>query len=279
MTHTIGLLHPGDMGAFIGACLRHNGHHVLWASEGRSPATAARALQAGLTAALSLADLVADSAVIVSVCPPDAAEDVAQRVVAHGFRGLYVDANAIAPQRAAAISASLHAAGAAFVDGSILGGPSWDQGQTDLYLSGPRAADAAALFAGPRLAARVLGPDAGQASALKMCYAAYTKGTSALLGAILAAADALDVTQPLLDQWTQDDANFPARTQQRVRRVTAKAWRFAGEMDEIAATFQAAGLPGGFHASAAELFRRLSHFKDADTLPELEDVLKALRKA
>jgi len=274
----IALLHPGDMGAFLGHCLRQNGHTVLWASEGRSPATAARAARAGLPSVPTLADATAQAAVIVSVCPPDAAEAVAQAVLVAGFRGMYVDLNAIAPQRAAAMGAAVEAAGGSFVDGSILGGPSWEQGQTDVYFSGPRAEEAAALLRGERVAARVLGGAVGQASALKMCYAAYTKGTTALLAAILAAAEALEVREPLIEQWTQDDPEFAPRSQQRVRRVTAKAWRFAGEMDEIAATFEGAGLPGGFHAAAAELFRRLTHFKDSDTAPKLEDVLRALRK-
>jgi 3-hydroxyisobutyrate dehydrogenase-like beta-hydroxyacid dehydrogenase len=274
----IGLLHPGDMGAFIGACLRQNGHTVLWSSEGRSPVTRRRALDAGLIEAPSLAGLAAEAAAIVSVCPPAAAEAVAQAILDLGFRGMYVDLNAIAPQRAAALAARVEGAGGLFVDGSILGGPAWNQGQTDVYFSGPRAPEAAALLAHSRIAARVLGPAVGRASALKMCYAAYTKGATALLAAILALAEAQAVSEPLFEQWNQDDPGFSQRAQQRARRSTAKAWRFAGEMDEIAATFAAAGLPGGFHAAAAELYRRLAPFKDSDTTPALEDVLRALRK-
>jgi 3-hydroxyisobutyrate dehydrogenase-like beta-hydroxyacid dehydrogenase len=202
---------------------------------------------------------------------------VANEVAAQGFRGLYVDANAIAPQRSARLAETLAAAGSTYVDGAILGGPAWERGQTDLFLSGESAETAAALLAHDRLAARVLGTAPGQASALKMCYAAYTKGTTALLGAILAAAEALEVREPLLEQWAQDDPAFAADSTRRVRRATAKAWRFAGEMDEIAATFGAAGLPAEFHAAAAQLFRRLADFKDRPALPELEEVLSALR--
>ncbi len=277
MTTTIGLLHPGDMGAFLGAAARQNGHDMLWASEGRGAATAARAGKAGLRDAGTLAALCADCSVILSVCPPHAAEAVAQAVAEHGFRGMYVEANAIAPQRSARMAEALEAAGIAYVDGGILGGPAWHHGQTDLYFSGPRALTAAKLLGNDRLAARVLGPAVGQASALKMCYAAYTKGTTALLGAILAAADAHDVRAPLLDQWGQDDPQFAADSAQRVRRGTAKAWRFAGEMEEIAATFQAAGLPGEFHTAAAELFRRQTGFKDRPAPPELDEILAALR--
>lgn len=274
----IGLLHPGAMGAFIGACLRQNGHTVLWVAEGRSPATRRRALDSGLHETPDLPALAAQAAVIVSVCPPAAAEAVAQVVLDLGFQGIYVDLNAIAPQRAVSLAARVEAAGGAFVDGSILGGPAWNQGQTDVYLSGPRAAETAALLAGDRLNARVLGPAVGQASALKMCYAAYTKGTTALLAAILALAEAQAVAEPLFQQWDQDDPGFSQRAQQRARRVTAKAWRFAGEMDEIAATFAAAGLPSGFHAAAADLFRRLAPFKDSTQPPDLDAVLRALRQ-
>ena len=101
-----------------------------------------------------------------------------------------------------------------------------------------------------------------------MCFAAYTKGTTALLCAILATAEHLGVREALEQQWTHDDTNFAAETNKRVRQVTAKAWRFAGEMEEIAATFRHAGLPGDFHAGAADVYRRLAQFKDAATTPE-----------
>ena len=109
-----------------------------------------------------------------------------------------------------------------------------------------------------------------------MCYAAYTKGTTALLCAILGAAERLGVREELQHQWAHDDAGFPDQVAQRVQRVTAKAWRFAGEMDEIAATFQEAGLPGGFHQAAADVYRRMARFKDAPATPDLAEVLAAL---
>jgi hypothetical protein len=114
------------------------------------------------------------------------------------------------------------------------------------------------------------------ASALKMCYAAYTKGTTALLCAILATAEAFDVRETLQTQWAEADAAFVEHTSQRVRQVTAKAWRFVGEMEEIATTFREAGLPGEFHTAAAIIYQRLAHFKDAGQMPALEDVLVAL---
>jgi hypothetical protein len=111
-----------------------------------------------------------------------------------------------------------------------------------------------------------------------MCYAAWTKGSTALLCAIIAAADAYGVWPELQAQWERDWPGFPGQTIGRARRVTAKAWRFTGEMDEIASTFREAGLPGEFHAAAAEVYRQMAGFKDAPALPSLEDVLEALKQ-
>jgi 3-hydroxyisobutyrate dehydrogenase-like beta-hydroxyacid dehydrogenase len=272
----IGFLHPGDMGISIAASAQNSGNQVLWASEGRSPETQARAAKYGLRDAHTLAQLCAECAIVVSVCPPHAAEQVAQQVLAAGFGGLYLDANAIAPQRAERIGADMTAAGVGFVDGGIIGGPAWAAGSTWLYLAGPQADQVAACFAAGPLETQVLGAEIGRASALKMCYAAYTKGTTALLAAILATAEDLGVRANLEQHWQREEPQFADDVAQRVRRVTAKAWRFAGEMDEIASTFRAAGMPGEFHAAAANVYRRLADFKAARATPELEDVLAAL---
>jgi hypothetical protein len=124
----------------------------------------------------------------------------------------------------------------------------------------------------------VIGETIGKASALKMCYAAWTKGSTALLCAILATADTLGVWEELERQWERDWPGFAEQTVDRARRVTAKAWRFAGEMEEISATFADASLPGGFHAAAADLYRRIAHLKDAPSIPLLEEVLAALAR-
>jgi 3-hydroxyisobutyrate dehydrogenase-like beta-hydroxyacid dehydrogenase len=272
----VGLFHPGEMGASIGAAAQKAGYTVYWASEGRGPATRARAQRAGLLDAGSLDGLCRRCDTLVSVCPPDAAEALARSVLAAGFRGLYMDLNAIAPQRALGLAEAMAAAGADLVDGGLIGGPAWQPG-TVLYLAGPAAERAAACFAGSPLETIVLGGDVGQASALKLCYSAYSKGTTALLCATLAAAQGLGVRAALGQQWDRDGSGFAAQAQARARRATAKAWRFSGEMNEIAATFEAAGLPGGFHHAAAELYQRLAGFKDAPALPPLEDVLAALQ--
>jgi 3-hydroxyisobutyrate dehydrogenase-like beta-hydroxyacid dehydrogenase len=274
----IGILHPGEMGSSIAAAAQKGGHTVLWASDGRSAETRERATKLGLEDAGSLADLCAACALIISVCPPHAAEALAQSVLAAGFRGLYVDANAISPRRAVAMGQAMAAAGAAFVDGSIIGGPAWTPGATTLYLAGERAAEAAACFAGSPLVTHVLGAEPGRASALKMCFAGYGKGLTALLAAVLASAEQLGVRAELQAHWSQTDPALAKDAGRRVQGSARKAWRFVGEMDEIAATFRDAGLPGGFHEAAAELYRRLDGYKSAGAAPPLDDILAALAR-
>jgi 3-hydroxyisobutyrate dehydrogenase-like beta-hydroxyacid dehydrogenase len=112
---TVGLLHPGEMGASIGATLRRAGVQVLWVSAGRGPATRRRAQAADLTDAGALSALVARSDALLSVCPPHAAVQVAHPVAKSGFTGIYVDANAVAPATARAFSAVVERAGGRFV--------------------------------------------------------------------------------------------------------------------------------------------------------------------
>jgi 3-hydroxyisobutyrate dehydrogenase-like beta-hydroxyacid dehydrogenase len=171
---TVGLLHPGEMGSVVGEIVRAGGARVLWASEGRSRASRERAEAAALVDARTLAALVSQSGVILSVCPPHVAMDVARQVAAHRFAGVYLDANAVSPKTARAVGSMLEGAGGRFVDGGIVGPPPKTPGTTRLYLSGKEAGHIAALFeAGPMETAVLDGP-AGAASALKVAYAAYT---------------------------------------------------------------------------------------------------------
>jgi 3-hydroxyisobutyrate dehydrogenase-like beta-hydroxyacid dehydrogenase len=196
----IGLLHPGEMGAAVGGCLVEAGYTVWWASEGRGPDTASRARRAGLSDAGRVAALAARSDVIVSVCPPHAAVEVARAVAAGrpadgrpgaaGFRGVFVDANAISPDSSRTVAGIIEAGGASYVDGAIIGLPPASPGGTRLYLSGPRAGEIRDLFAGTRVDARIVDDRIGSASAVKMAYAAWTKGTAALLLTVRALATA-----------------------------------------------------------------------------------------
>jgi 3-hydroxyisobutyrate dehydrogenase-like beta-hydroxyacid dehydrogenase len=250
----VGLLHPGDMGAAVGHCLTSAGYRVLWASEGRGPDTAARARDAGLIDVRTSRGVAAEADIIVSVCPPHAALDVAWAV--HGFAGLYLDANAIAPGTAREVAQLITGSGGRYVDGGIIGSPPRTPGTTRLYLSGGDAAEIHALFAGTALEPRIVpGGDTG-ASAVKMAYASWTKGTSALLLAARALAQAEGVEDVLLAEWALSQPQLADQLARAARSGVTKGWRWVGEMEEIAHAMASDGLPDGFHQAAAEIYRR-----------------------
>src|SRR5262245_38375650 len=265
---TIGLLHPGEMGSMVGAAARANGLRVLWASDGRGGQTAARATAAGLEDVKTLAPLAASSQVILSVCPPHAAVDLARLVMGNSFTGIYVDGNAVSPATAREI--------ARIVTGGGIGPPPVKPGATRMYLSGAEAGRVARLFEQGALEVIAIEGGPGAASALKMAYAAYTKGTSALLMGIRALAAQAGVDKPLQEEWARSQPGVGQRSENAARDNARKAWRFTGEMAEIAATFEDAGLPGGFFAAAGEIYERLAAYKDAQELPSIDEVVKEL---
>ncbi len=270
-----GILHPGAMGVAVAATARNSGWEVYWASAGRRPQSRERAEKAGLLDAGTVAAMCASCSLIASVCPPEFAEAVADEVTEGGFRGTFVDANAAAPQRKRAMAERMEAAGIHFVDGGIVGFPPWKRDQSWLCLSGAAAPEVAACLAGGPLEMDVLGPDVGQASALKMCFAAWAKGSTALTAAILGTAEHFGIGEDLKRQWARRGPDFE-KVEHEILRAAPKAWRFVPEMHEIAATFEAAGMPGEFHRAAAEVYERLRGFKDAEGFP-LEDVLRRLK--
>lgn len=214
--------------------------------------------------------------IALAVCPPHAAVELSQLVMAEGFGGIYVDANAVAPDTIDRI-ASVVAPGADLVDGGIIGPPARAPGSTRLYLSGSRAPEVAALFDGSLLEAHTIDEVPGRASALKMCYAAWTKGSAALLLAVAGLARAEGVEDVLRQEWDKSQPQLPAKLETAVKSSVPKAWRFSGEMLQIADTFEAQGLPDGFHQAAADIYERLAGFKDGSSL-ETDDVLEALCK-
>lgn len=272
----IGIVHPGQMGIVAAATMRNSGHGVWWASEGRTTETRCRAEAAGLQDAGSLARLCETCSAVVSVCPPEFAEEIARAVAGCSFRGLYLDANAIAPERARRIGRLLEESGATFVDGCVIGMPTQRRGETWLYVSGEHAEKIRPLFSSGPLEIEVLGDEIGQASALKMCFAAHSKGTAALLAAVMATSEVLGVRAALERQWSRSGPNV-ARAAASVKQAAPKAWRFVGEMREIADTFQSAGVPKGFAAAAEQVYERLAGFKGSQEAG-LEEVLRALTR-
>jgi 3-hydroxyisobutyrate dehydrogenase-like beta-hydroxyacid dehydrogenase len=272
---TITVLNPGDMGSSIGGCARSAGNRVLWVREGRSADTVARADAEQLEATDTLKEALANSDVVLSICPPHAAIATAEAVAANGFTGLYIDANAVSPSTVATVSKTVQAVGARYCDGGIIGPPITQGRETKLYLAGPHTDEAAQLFNGSPVQTIILdGPD-DAASALKMCYAAWTKCTIGLLANIRALAGALDVEEALLDEWNRSQPGLADRSENNVRNSAFKAWRWIAEMNEIADSFKHAGLPDDFHRGAAHVFERQASFKN-DRHPQLAAIIDAM---
>lgn len=256
----VGVLHPGVMGAALGSALKRRAGAVVWAAAGRSDATSKRAEIADLVGVPDVAELARRSHVIVSICPPHAARDVAAQVAAalegRPDRPLYVDANAVSPATVTAIAELLGPEHV--VDATLIGPPAWEPGHTVLWLAGAGAAGVADLFAGSPFDARVLGPDLGAASALKACFGLQSKVIPALWLELAEAARAYGVEDALRGELERDGIDYAEHLGVAAARSGAKAWRWAGEMEEAADAIAAVGLPDGFSRAAAEVYRRAS---------------------
>jgi 3-hydroxyisobutyrate dehydrogenase-like beta-hydroxyacid dehydrogenase len=253
---TIGIMHPGKMGSAIAADLLAQGHHVLWSSAGRSEATSRRARAAGLEEAAGLAELARRCEVIISVCPPHAALDAASQITE--FSGIFVEANAVSPATVNEIADIIRSTGAAVVDGGIMGPPPGapdEISRYQIFLSGDEARTIAPLFSGQIHAVVIDGP-VGAASALKMAWAAWMKGSSALLLAIRAFARAYHVEDAILAEWVTGIPGLAERSEEAARLLAEKGWRWPGEMEEIAVTARAAGVNQTMFLGAADVFRQ-----------------------
>jgi 3-hydroxyisobutyrate dehydrogenase-like beta-hydroxyacid dehydrogenase len=273
---TVGILHPGQMGSAMGAALRGAGTTVLWAAQGRSDETAHRADLADLAAVSTVADLARRCDVLISVCPPAAALEVARQVAAAGAEGLFVDANAIAPHTAEAVARAV--APAAFVDAAIIGPPPWRAGTTTVYLAGDRADEVHTLFDGTGVTTVTAGDRVGQASAVKVCFALQSKALPPTSALIAAAADHYGVAKVVRDALAIDDIDLDGQLGELAHRATSRAWRWDGEMTESAAALVAAGLPAGLPESAAEIYRRVSAAIDRDAEPSTDAWIAALTR-
>ncbi|SFC56904.1 DUF1932 domain-containing protein [Streptomyces aidingensis] len=275
---TVTLLHPGDMGSAVAEQARRSGARVLWVPAGRSASTKARAEAAGLIPAPDLASALAESDIVLSICPPAAAEDIAGLVASHDFHGIYADANAISPQRMQRIAARLESSGAVPVDGAIFGPPPRGTKTARLYLAGPATAvhQAEALFTGTHLTPQILDKPLGSASALKMAFAGYQKAARALAAVSHALAQEHGITEELTAEGRTMAAAILADTDY-LPSVAARAWRWAPEMQEVADSLKAAGLPSDLAEAANSTLSRWNQDKDNFDVP-LDDVFGQLRE-
>lgn len=253
----VALLHPGAMGARIGAELVRAGHDVGWLSAGRSQATQRRADEAGLVATPDVAALVDGVETVVCVCPPQGALELARSVAAAGFSGTYVDANPVAASTLAEIASSVEAGGAVLVDGGIVGPPPRAGQRTHFYLAGDQAAAerVAALFAGTDVTPMVVGSRLGAASAAKQAYALFNKGRMVLAAAAADLAQAHGVLGVLAAESERSGAEILGELPAVRAGLAEVGWRWGPEFDEIAATFTALGADPALAQACAQLLR------------------------
>lgn len=273
----IGFLHPGEMGSAMAKVIQRNGAIALWASEGRSSGTAARAAAAGMRDVGTLEDLCRQCDVIISICPPHAAIDVAKATAACGFDGAYVDANAISPSTAIQIADIVAQSGATYTDASVVGPAPDGKRQTFIYFSGDAAESIANYFNAEALTVELLGPSRSLASALKICHSAMQKGALALLFTTLAAAEHYGVRAPLESLWAiRPETNPLINDIEQSPRIAAKSWRFAGEMLEVADAFAAVGLPSALFQGARDVYQRCAAPTPGQSLGSIEALISTL---
>jgi 3-hydroxyisobutyrate dehydrogenase-like beta-hydroxyacid dehydrogenase len=275
---TIGILSPGDMGHTIAALLRENGARVITCLDGRSDRSRGLAAKAGMEEVGSLEAVVEQADVFLSVLVPARALDVAQQVAAaikaSGADLLYVDCNAIAPRTVREVAGIVEAAGGRVADAGVVGPPPRKPG-TKFYASGPGAEEFARLR-DYGLDVRVLGPEMGQASGFKMCYGALTKGLTALGTELLVAAERLGLAEQLRAEQEETMAAVLGWLRNSLPTMPPKAYRWVGEMEEIAQTFDDLGLTPRILLGAADMYRFVAETPIGHETPETRDPNRGL---
>ena len=281
VVNTVGLLSPGDMGHAVGAVLVNNGIKVITCLEGRSDRTRKLAEEAGIEDVPVYRDLVRDADIILSILVPAEAKNTAIRVSQAleetGQNITYADCNAIAPQTVQEIGNIITAAGSNFVDAGIIGGPPGPGVMNRIYISGEDT-EAVEQLNNYGLDIRAIGPEIGQASGLKMVYAALTKGTSALALELLVAAKRLNLYDALIAEWELSQADRYQSFQRGLQSVPSKAHRWIGEMEEIAKTFGDVGLTPKILDGAADMYRFIRNNPVSEETPETIDRNRTLEQ-
>ncbi len=277
--NTIAILSPGDMGHGVGGALKAHGYDVITCLDGRSERTKRLAEAGGFRDAPTLADMVSQADLIMSILVPSHAVGVA-RQVADAMREAkisrpFADCNAVSPATTRLMRSIIGDAGGEYIDGGIIGGSPARGAEPRIYVSGPRAALMEELD-GKGIRVPNLGAEIGRASGIKMCYASMTKGTNALRVAMLSTAQSLGLFDELAAELAHSQSGALAAMEGGIPSLPANAGRWIGEMEEIAATFDAEGVSPGFHQGAAAMFRLLAATPFADESPESVDKNRSL---
>jgi 3-hydroxyisobutyrate dehydrogenase-like beta-hydroxyacid dehydrogenase len=274
MSKTIAILSTGDMGHAVGRVLGEAGYEVVTSLVGRSERTCALAASAGIADVGPLDAVVRRADLVLSILVPSQAEDFAGSVAAAIERCdtgiLFADCNAVSPATTLRMESAITQAGGRYIDASIIGPPPGKGDMPRFYVSGPYSAAMRELD-GAGIVVRDIGPETGAASAIKMCYAGFTKGTSALSIGVLALAQRLGVAQELDAEMAESQSAALTGMKKQIPGLPVKARRWVGEMEEIADTFGSAGLPPGFHEAAAAIYELMGETEFANETPETLD--------
>ncbi|MCH7786439.1 MAG: NAD(P)-dependent oxidoreductase [Chloroflexi bacterium] len=279
---TVAILSPGDMGHAVGRALGEHGLNVITCLAGRSERTRSLAQQGNIRDVPSLEEVVSQADLVLSILVPSEAKSVAQQVSealrATGADTYFADCNAVSPETTSAMNDIITTAGGRYIDASIIGGPpAKNSPRTRFYVSGAHSSFMSELDC-DGVTVRPLGDAIGRASGIKMCYAAMTKGTSALYLALLSAAEAMGLSDELAAEFKSSQSDTYKRMEGGLPSLPSKAFRWVGEMEEIASTFEHLGVTPFFHRGAAEMYRLLSETPFAQETPETIDENRTLKQ-
>jgi len=274
MVNTVAIMSPGDMGHAVGQVLSESGIDVITCTDGRSQRTKNLAEMAGLRQVATLEDMVIQADLVLSIMVPSKAMSFVREISPHFESSktptYFADCNAVSPQSALAMAEVINQAGGKFIDGGIIGTAPTKGDTPRFYVSGPDASLVMELD-GRGIIVKAIGNKVGQASGIKMCYAALTKGTNTLHVALLTAASRMGLTDDLRKEFEFSQKSHLAAMEKGISRLPANAHRWIGEMEEIAATFENLGVTPNFHKGAAEIYKMLNSTPFAKESPETID--------
>ncbi|MCC7486140.1 MAG: NAD(P)-dependent oxidoreductase [Burkholderiales bacterium] len=258
----VGVVSPGDMGQAIARRIAESGFAVHVALDGRSERTKALAREAGLHDCGGMEQLVRTCELVLSVINPGEAMNVAREAAAAmkitGRRIAFADLNAVSPRTARDEASVIQEAGGAFIDGGIIGPPPrGDKDRPRIYVSGPDAYLLERILH-PNLQVRVMSERIGDASGVKMCYAAMTKGTTALAVELLVAARKLGVEQALEKELRESRNDVFDWQLRNIAVMPPKAYRWVPEMQEIARTFGELGMTRRIFEGATDVYQMVA---------------------
>ncbi|HSU91955.1 MAG TPA: DUF1932 domain-containing protein, partial [Sporolactobacillaceae bacterium] len=265
---TVAIVGAGEMGAAVGRRLRESGARVITTLKGRGAASVERVRDAKLEVIDDDDQLVAESAIILSIVPPGEAIAVAKRfhgpLIRAGLKPIFVECNAVSPAMVRRIAVSLAPTGCGFVDADIIGGPPRSGGKGTgprFYASGEHAHELTSLRhfgLGFGLDLAIVDGGIGAASALKMSYAGLTKGLIAVGATMFGAASRAGLAAALREELARSQPVLLAMLTAMIPAMYSKAYRWVSEMEQISEFVGGDATGGTIYEGSARLYQQLA---------------------